>query len=116
MVAPLGEEAEVLVVVDHHLLSVSVTLVSIELTSYGGKGQKLREAGSRNLASMKSYRQNAFLVVISVFTAVTLSEADADDGVRRLHRVLHKDEVAQHDVEDDQLHEVISQLKYTLEL
>ena len=43
------------------------------------------------------------LVVVSVSAVGTLGEADADDGVRGFHWVLHQDEVAQHDVEDDQL-------------
>ena len=44
------------------------------------------------------------LVVVSVSAVGTLGEADADDRVRGFHWVLHQEEVAQHDVEDDQLH------------
>ena len=58
---------------------------------------------NRAASDPKPWRQNSFLVVVSVSSVGTLGEADADDGVRRLHRVLHQDEVAQHDVEDNQL-------------
>ena len=52
--APLGEDAEVLGVVDHHLVLaiVSIEPVVVHLVFFGGRGQKLREAGSRSLGSI----------------------------------------------------------------
>ena len=54
VVALLGEDAEVLVVVDHHL-GVAIVFIEpaiVHLVFYGGKGEKLREARSRSLVSI----------------------------------------------------------------
>ena len=54
VVAPLGEDAEVLVVVDHHLgvITVSIDLIKVPIVFHGVKGQKLRDAESRSLGSI----------------------------------------------------------------
>ena len=55
-----------------------------------------------------------FLVVVSVAAVAALGEAEADDRVNGFHRMLDQDVVAQHDVEDDQLQNMRTQIKARL--